>query len=139
MKKHFFAGLISGLLIVALCTAAVLASTGSESDPLISKSYLETVFLNTVKNETSFKLVELTKGQKIVCGEGCELILRMGDATIFATKLGGLSDVTAGIDLPNGTAMPLNHHLIVPVGDGRGITSHADALLVLVKGNYVIK
>lgn len=139
MKKHFLTGLISGLLIVALCTAAVLASTGSEADPLVSKSYLESVFLNTVKNETSFKLVELTKGQKIVCGEGCELILRMGEATIFATKLGGLSDVTAGVDLANGTKMPLNHHLIVPVGDGRGITSKVDALLVLVKGNYVIK
>ena len=139
MKKHFLAGLISGLLIVALCTAAVLASTGSEADPLVSKSYLESVFLNTVKNETSFKLVELTRGQKIVCGEGCELILRMGDATIFATKLGGLSDVTAGVDLSNGMTMPLNHHLIVPVGDGRGITSNVDALLVLVKGNYVIK
>ena len=139
MKKQFFAGLIAGLLIVALCTAAVLASAGSESDPLVSKSYLENVFLNTVKNETSFKLVELTKGQRIICGEGCELILRMGDATIFASELGGLSDVTAGIDLPDGTAMPLNHHLIVPVGDGRGITSKADVLLVLVKGNYVIK
>lgn len=139
MKKHFFTGLITGLVIVALCTVVVIASTGSENDPLVSKSYLESVFLNTVKSETGFKLVEINKGQKIVCNEGCELILRMGDATIFATELGGLSDVTAGIDLPTGTAMPLNHHLIVPVGDGRGITANKDALLVLVKGSYAIK
>ena len=138
MKKQFFAGLLAGLAIVAVCTAAVLANTGSESDPLVSKSYLESVFMNTVKTETSFEVVSLSKGQKLVGDAGCELILRQGQATIFATAKGGLSDVTIGGDHPDGTDMPANHLLIVPVGDGRGITARSD-VLVMVKGNYAIR
>lgn len=138
MKKHFFTGLITGLLIVAICTAAVLANTGSEEDPLISKSYLDTVFLNTVKTEMSFSVVSLKAGQQIVGDAGCEMILRQGKATIFSTEKGGISDVTLGGDHPNGSNMPANHLLIVPVGDGRGITAETD-VLVMVKGKYAVK
>ncbi len=138
MKKHFFTGLITGLVIVAICTAAVLASTGSEEDPLISKSYLDTVFLNTVKTEMSFSVVSLTAGQQIVGDAGCEMILRMGKATIFSTEKGGISDVTIGGDHKDGSEMPANHLLIVPVGDGRGITAKTD-VLVMVKGKYAVK
>lgn len=138
MKKHFFAGLISGLLIVAVCTIAVIAGTGSEDDPLISKSYLDSVYLNTVKTEMAFKVVSLEKGQKIVADAGCEMILRQGKAKIFSTEKGGISDVTIGGDHPNGSDMPSNHLLIVPVGDGRGITAETD-VLVMVSGRYAIK
>ncbi len=138
MKKHFFTGLFTGLLVVALCTAAVVASTGSEDDPLISKSYLDKIFMESVKTEMSFKVVSLSKGQKLVGDAGCELILRMGSATIFSTEKGGISDTTIGGDHPNGSEMPANHLLIVPVGDGRGITANTD-ILVMVKGKYAIK
>lgn len=138
MKKHFFTGLILGLSVVLICTVAVLASTGSESDPLISKSYLDNVFLNTVKTEMSFKVVSLSAGQQIVGDAGCEMILRQGKATIFSTEKGGISDVTLGGDHPNGSNMPANHLLIVPVGDGRGITAQTD-VLVMVKGKYAVK
>ncbi|MBR6524196.1 MAG: hypothetical protein IKT39_06290 [Clostridia bacterium] len=138
MKKHFFTGLITGLIIVAICTAVVLANAGSEGDPLISKSYLETVYLDTVKTEMSFKVVSLKAGQRIVGDAGCEMILRMGKATIFSTDKGGVSDVTIGGDHPHGSEMPANHLLIVPVGDGRGITADTDAL-VMVKGKYALK
>ena len=138
MKKHFFAGLTVGFLIVALCTAAVLATSGSEEDPLISKSYLESVFLNTVKTEMSFEVVSLAAGQQIVGDAGCEMILRMGKATIFSTEKGGISDVTIGGDHKGGSDMPANHLLIVPVGDGRGITAETD-VLVMVKGKYAVK
>ena len=138
MKKHFFTGLLTGLLIVAICTAAVLANAGSEGDPLISKSYLDTVFLNTVKTEMSFSVVSLKKDQQLVGDAGCEMILRMGKATIFSTEKGGISDVTIGGDHKNGSEMPANHLLIVPVGDGRGITAETD-VLVMVKGKYAVK
>lgn len=138
MKKQFFAGLMAGLVIVAVCTAVVLASTGSESDPLVSKSYLESVFMNTVKSETSFKVVSLSNGQRLVGDAGCEMILRQGQATIFATTKGGISDVTIGGDHADGTDMPANHLLIVPVGDGRGIIARSN-VLVMVKGTYAIR
>ncbi len=138
MKKHFFTGLITGLVIVAICTVAVLANTGSQEDPLISKSYLDNVFLNTVKTEMSFSVVSLKEGQQLVGDAGCEMILRQGKATIFSTEKGGISDVTLGGDHPSGSDMPANHLLIVPVGDGRGITAQTD-VLVMVKGKYAVK
>ena len=138
MKKHFFTGLLAGLAIVAVCTAAVLASTGSENDPLVSKSYLDSVYLNTVKNETAFKVVSLSAGQRLVGDAGCEMILRQGQATIFSTLRGGLADVTLGGDHGDGADMPANHLFVVPVGDGRGIIARTN-VLVMVKGNYAIR
>ena len=62
----------------------------------------------------------------------------MGSATVIATQKGGLADTTGGYDLANGTAMPSNHLLIVPVNDGRGISANND-VLVMVKGAYNIQ
>lgn len=146
MKREFFKGIVSGVAVVAVCTAVVLANPGGEDDPLISKSYLNTVFMEQVQQyintntppAPSFEVVSLKKGQKMVCGAGCELILRQGSAVINATAKGGIANVTAGDDLADGIPMPANNHLIVPVGDGRGITAKSD-VLVMVKGTFEIK
>ncbi len=131
----------------------VLAEPGTEDDPLISKSYIENQVIPRLEqyiesriaeiraggsNVDSFKVVEATKGQEIICLAGAELILRMGKATIIATEKGGLADTTAGYDLANGTEMPSNHLLIVPVGDGRGIKA-TENIIVMIKGGYTIK
>ena len=71
-------------------------------------------------------------------GAGCELILRQGSANIIATTKGGLADTTVGGDLADGTAMPSNHLLIVPLDDGRGIQA-TSTVLVMVKGEYTIQ
>ena len=146
MKREFLKGIVSGVAVVALCTAAVMANPGGEDDPLISKSYLNSVFMQQVQQyidtktpaQSSFEVVSLKKGQKMVCGAGCELILRQGSAVINATAKGGLANVTGGEDLADGTPMPANNHLIVPVDDGRGITAKTD-VLVMVKGQFEIK
>lgn len=145
MKREFLKGIISGVAVVTLCTAAVMANPGGEDDPLISKSYLNDVFMQQVQQyidtkttSQSFEVVSLKKGQGIVCGAGCELILRQGTAIINATEKGGIADVTAGTDIADGGEMPSNHHLIVPVDDGRGITAQAD-VLVMVKGTFETK
>jgi len=85
----------------------------------------------------SFRIVDMTKGQKLTCEAGCELILRMGSASIIATEMGGIADTTAGFDLSNGTDMPSNHLLIVPVADGRGIEAKNN-VIVMVKGGYTL-
>ena len=85
-----------------------------------------------------FTVVQVEAGQKLIGGEGTELILRMGRATIIATEMGGLADTTHGQDLQNGTAMPPNHMLIIPRADGRGFEAH-ETVLVMVKGPYVIE
>ena len=156
MKKGMLKTRISALV---LCAASifmvVLAEPGGTDDPLISKAYIDNVVNPQLKeyvdnkisqvstgdgtqSAESFKVVNMTAGQKMICNAGAELILRMGKAEIIASEKGGIADTTAGFDLANGTAMPSNHLLIVPVADGRGITAQND-VIVMVKGGYEIK
>ena len=151
-KKFKVAAII---LCLALCFSAVLAEPGGSDDPLISKAYIENVLMPSIKQYVesriaevnsgagtgtaeAFKVVEVKKGQQLICSAGTELILRMGTASIIATEKGGLADTTAGFDLANNAPMPANHLLIVPVADGRGIKATAD-VLVMVKGGYTLK
>ncbi len=156
MKKNFLKIKVVAALVCLLSVfTVVLAEPGGSDDPLISKSYIETVLMPRIQNyidsklagvssggnsqpADTFSVVEMNAGQKMICGAGTELILRMGSAGIIATEKGGLADTTAGFDLSNGTDMPANHLLIVPVNDGRGITAKS-TVLVMVKGSYEIK
>ena len=145
-------GITAGLCAALTLAVPVIANPGSEADPLISKSYitstvmpqLEDYIEEEVKKQVSggvsvsaerFDVISLSAGEKIICENGTELILRMGSATIIATQKGGIADTTAGCDLADGTPMPSNHLLIVPVADGRGIVAHND-VLVMVKGGF---
>ncbi len=144
-------------IFVSLCIV-VIAEPGTDSDPLISKSYIDEVLMPKIQQYVDdkiaemgdnqgggteagalvFEVVEADAGDKIICSAGAELILRMGKATIIATEKGGLADTTIGYDLADGTAMPANHMLIVPVADGRGIKADTD-IIVMIKGEYIIK
>lgn len=138
MKKIITLVLALLLLAGITVTYTVMANPGSDTDPIISFSYLKEIFKPEVKQELTFQVVSVKKGEKLEGKAGTELILRMGEAEIFATASGGLADITSGYDLPSGTAMPSNHLLIVPKDDGRGIKAANDCL-VMVKGDYVIK
>ncbi|HPU17585.1 MAG TPA: hypothetical protein PLZ27_02825, partial [Bacillota bacterium] len=51
----------------------------------------------------------------------------------------GISDNTLGTDLLNGTAIALNHLLLIPRGgDGRGIKITSTGAFVMVRGEYTI-
>ncbi len=157
MKKNKGKFRIVALVLCVLSMfTVVLAEPGSTDDPLVSKAYIDTVLIPEIKqfvenkigevnaggggavSGDTFKVVEVAAGQEMVCSAGTELILRMGKANIIATEKGGLADTTAGFDLQNGTSMPANHLLIVPVADGRGIKA-TEKVLVMVKGGYEIK
>lgn len=134
LKKLIVALLVIAMFLTTVGAVTMLADPGDSDDPIITLSYIE----NVLKGEMSFKVVNLKQGQTLIGEQGCELILRMGGAKIIATEKGGLADVTSGIDLANGESMPSNHHLIIPVNDGRGIKAN-NAVIVLVKGDYEIK
>ena len=157
MKKTKKFKVIALILCAMSVFTVVLAEPGSTDDPLISKAYIDTVLMPQIKQyveekisglssngnsntqtAAEFKVVELAAGQKLMCEAGAELILRMGKAEIIATEKGGLADTTAGFDLSNGTDMPANHLLIVPVSDGRGIAAKNN-VIVMVKGRFEIK
>ncbi len=139
------------VIFMSICLPGLAADPGSSDDPLITLSYINDVLMPQVKSyvesklgsggtgtSSVFEVVNLKKGQTVIAGKSTEFILRMGSASIVATQKGGISDVTAGIDLQNGSQMPSNHLLIVPLDDGRGLTMQTDGI-VMIRGSYSIK
>ncbi len=138
MKKftnRVLAGVLALTFLVALVVSA--AEPGSSEDPLISKSYVDSTLVPYINKASSFSVLTLSNGQILIGEAGCEIILRMGSATIIATEKGGLCDTTLGGDWPNGSPAPANHNLIVPVSDGRGIKADTD-IIIMVKGTYTL-
>lgn len=106
------------------------ADPGTAADPLVSKSYVDSML--------SFQVVNVPKDSALVGEGGTEIALRAGQATAIASAMGGLLDVTEGVDLAQGAAIKANHLLVVPRTDGRGVTAKTDAIF-MVKGVYAIR
>ncbi len=135
MKKFF-----PILLIAAILGSITVLATGE--DPVISLSYLTEIFMpkveTKIKETAVFTVATIEKDKTFSAKEGCEFILRGGEATVIASKNGGISDVTDGVDLPDNEKVPANHHLIVPRDDGRGFIAKTD-VIIMVKGAYEVK
>ena len=89
----------------------------------------------------SYGLVELTKNQKIKAKSGTlEMILRPGGTAkvISSYQTQGIADITVGAELLNDEDVPINHSLIVPRADGRGISVTSVIAYILVRGDYEI-
>ena len=163
MKKKMIMWLAVALSALIACTMAVSALPGDNSDPVVTKSYIDKVVEEikayvaetvggTVKDDESdkkeepvsssesakYEIVNVKKGKKITFGESTEIILRAGNGTVFTSEQGGIADVTGGNDLTAGARVPLNHLLIVPRDDGRGFTTESDAV-IMVRGDYNIE
>ena len=145
MKKRMIV-LLCALLMLAGCIVAYAAGAGSADDPLVSKSYVDQA-ISALRSEIAamgggsadtFTVVEVPTGKKLECKAGTEVILRSGTATAIDSDLGGVSDVTAGLDLSGGQNVTTNHHLIIPRTDGRGLSAKTN-IIVMVKGDYSIK
>ena len=133
MKKRGITMILTVLLVAAAAFGyAVFGDTaepGSGSDPLVSKSYVDA--------KTAYIPVQLTAGQKMIGGAGTEIILRSGIATAIGNSENGIADLTGGADLMTGASVELNHLLLVPRNDGRGITAVTD-IWVMVRGEYSV-
>lgn len=125
---------------------ADVTEPGSNSDPLVSKSYVDKV-LHSMKqyvdsrlgSSANYEIVYLEQNQELIGDMGTEIILRSGIATVVDSGNGGLADVTAGKDTSSGEAVMQNHLLIVPRDDSRGIKAENNSVIVLVRGSYTIK
>lgn len=84
-----------------------------------------------------FEVVEINVGQKIIADAGAEIIIRSGEAFAIDNGIDGLSDITDAKDLTQGTPVPLNHLIIVPRSDGRGIYVESNVFL-MIRGSYTI-
>ncbi|MBQ4629489.1 MAG: hypothetical protein IJB70_00665 [Clostridia bacterium] len=161
-KMSFKKTLVASFCALAMCLPAGSADPGSVDDPLITKSYVDSILMPQVKSyvdtqianvdfgsgsqdvqipvasgSTVYNIVNVSKDQTIIGGKSCQMILRMGSGKIVATSKGGVCDVTAGADLQNGTAAPSNHLLIIPLDDGRGIKMSTDGI-IMISGSYSV-
>ncbi len=132
MKKRI--AIVLAVLGVLFVAGSYAAQPGTQEDPLITKSYVESVLYPEMK----FKVVEIPAGKSVICSSGTEMILRMGTCSVIGTEKGGVSDVTMGYDLANGTNVQGNHLLIVPIDDGRGVKTSTNCL-IMIKGSYSIQ
>lgn len=141
---------VTTTLCVLLFTAIVNAETftpGSAQDPVVTKSYvdsklieLENKLIGSGSQGTSnaYSPLQILQGKTLLGGVGTEIIFRSGEATAIDNGLNGISDITSGTDLRTGEPLTLNHLLVIPKEDGRGITATTD-IWVLIKGKYTIR
>lgn len=137
--RKFTKRILTVVLALTFFVAIVVSATGTDNmeDPLISKSYIDTTVMPYINKVSTFTVVNLSAGSMLIGDAGCEVILRMGSASVIATEKGGLCDTTIGGDWPNGSPVPANHNLIIPVADGRGVKADTDIIL-MVKGTYTL-
>lgn len=128
--------------ISALAILLTVSALASGDDPVISLSYLNEIFIPKVEKKIEensvFTVVNVDQGKTFVAGAGCEFIIRSGETVVNVSAQGGLADTTAGMDLTQGTRIPLNHLLIAPRNDGRGFVAISNAI-IMVKGSYEIQ
>lgn len=162
MKKSYKNIYILLVITFALTISAnYITSFGEESDPLVTQSYVEmrleqimkyieqkVSVSNNSESQTSveslekyirFVPIQLKLGDRLIGGEGSEIVLRAGDARSIGSNDGGLLNVSEGLDIPGNQNIPKNHLLIVPRDDERGIRITSAEAYVMVKGPYEVK
>ena len=145
--------LIMVIILLLGSGAAVANNPGSTSDPIVTQSYVEGRIkaLNDSFDErlaalesqpsgdsVAFKVLEAKKGQIIHLEENSLFILRSGEAVAIAGEGGGISDLTTGYDVGTDSPIELNHLLLTPKSDGRGVKMTYDGW-VMISGGYSIE
>lgn len=148
--------------IAVFCIVAVLiggigayAATnyGTESDPLITLSYLNEVLKPQLEQSYTQKTkdslaelearidgetngayapLELKANQTLSCKAGCEFLVRSGEAYVTA----GVLNVTEGKELAANDWL-MKHHLYMAVSDSGAVRANSD-LYLMVRGEYTI-
>ncbi|MGB8953924.1 MAG: hypothetical protein WCC10_01000 [Tumebacillaceae bacterium] len=151
-----------GVLIGQVGRADSGSTPGSGADPIVTKSYVDQQIAKITGGATpapqpttppptpggsttpvagidTFKVIELAPHQVLKGAEGTEMIVRAGSSTAIASDNGGVSDITGGTDLEEGAPVELNHMLLTPRNDGRGIKAGDSKTYVLVRGTYSVQ
>ena len=158
--------LISAALVIAalVCIAAAAGQQGTQSDPLVTLSYLNDTFLDTIMQKvdqkiaarnsqiaqqtggqitggsstaSTFTVVTLSSGQVLKGDIGCEVMLRVGSAVCVSPSSPGLIDETSAGTLNNSGALAQNHLYMMTI-ENRGVKATAATTKLLVRGTYTI-
>lgn len=146
MKKRTTVILVIVALLMGIAVGVgVYGATQDDSTVLVSLDYVENVLKPWVKEQTNgsdstFTVVYLTKGQRLMAEGSMELVVRSGSANAISPVANqGLSDMTAGAEILNGKKSPVNHLVLIPRGDGRGIIVTSSECYVMVRGPYTVE
>lgn len=85
----------------------------------------------------SYTLVTLSRGQTMYLNVGCEVLLRIGSATVNAATSPALIDVSTGGSINGGASLTQNHLYMATIPD-RTLTPTADTVKLLVRGGYSV-
>lgn len=148
--------LLLALSAVLMTTVSLAAEAGSAQDPLVTLSYLNDTFFNSIlqrvdqkiaertgqsvsggSSSASFAVVTLNEGQTLTGDVGCEVMLRIGSAVCVAPSDPGLIDETTAATLANGGALVQNHLYMMTI-EGRGVRATTGTVKVLARGSYSI-
>jgi hypothetical protein len=161
-KNRWFLRLVVLLVISAALnmTVAFAVEVGSSDDPLVTLSYLNDTFLDTILQKVdqkiaarnsqlggqvsggtgaaaTFTVVTLSNGQTLKGDIGCEVMLRVGSAVCVSASSPGLIDETSAGTLNNSGALAQNHLYMMTI-EGRGVKATAATTKLLVRGTYTI-
>ena len=132
---------LSGILST---TVSLAAEAGSEGDPLVTLSYLNDTFLDTILTKVDQKIAARNSqiaqelGGQVLTGDiGCEVMLRVGTASCVSPSSPGLIDESSASTLNNGGALVQNHLYMMTI-EGRGVQATAATTKLLVRGTYTI-
>jgi len=147
VSKNYVDSQIEGLRILIANASSSASGTVSQADKdSIASDVIATVDhyygaliqriseQQTAGGHSQFERVFARSGQVLIADSGTEMVLRAGSASAVSGP-NGLLNATAGADIVNGNDIPLNHLLIVPASDGRGMMFKEDSW-VMVKGVY---
>lgn len=81
-----------------------------------------------------FTIHQVQAGQRIFFEAGAEYIVRVGTVMALAGPNGHI-DVTAGRDIAHGELIGLNHLILIPQTDGRGVHFHTSGW-IMIKGGF---
>lgn len=157
-KRVKILALAAGTALTVAAVGAVLATEYSVEDPLISKSYIDSVFYpqitayidQTVEQATAqsstetsseYQVITLTNGQTLAATGSLEFILRPGASATVVSPIAenGIANLTDGSELYDGNSVPINAYCLIPRGDGRGIVCTSETAYVMVRGAYEIR
>ncbi len=152
-KLRTIAGIAVAVLLLGGVAAAAATTYGTESDPLVTLSYLNDVLKPELEQKYdrqtkdtlaaveakaeavqsgAYQSVTVKAGQTMTCSAGCDFLVRSGSAYVSA----GVLNVTAGTACAKNDWL-LAHNLYLAPEAGMTVTATGDTLL-MVRGGYEI-
>lgn len=138
------------LLGAALAGAAGTGEPGTVDDPLVTRSYVDARINSALSAQLdealkayaekymAWRVIDLSPGQQLEGKAGTEIIVRAGNSVVIDPVGSGIPDLTGGINVSASQTVSLDHLLIIPRTDGRGISARTKSV-VMYKGEVQVK